>query len=131
FHPVEAAILDSQRVAEALRAPGDRVLVDVVEDRRARGLLELQRRGEVGEALRQVDRVVLRGEPRHFADHALREFRGLGGDESAAHDGVCLTVRFSKRVYSLMNASFTSPVGPVRFLPTMMSQVFLSAESRS
>ena len=73
MHRVEVPVGPCERVAEALRAPGDRVLVDVGIDRALGGFLHLGRRGEIGESLREVDRAVDRREPRHLADHRLRE----------------------------------------------------------
>ena len=48
------------RVAQRLRAPGDRVLVDVGVDGLGDRVLELGRAGEVREALGEADRAVLR-----------------------------------------------------------------------
>ena len=54
-HAIEVAVGLRDRIAQRLRAPGDRVLVDVRVDRALRGLLERGRRGEIREALREVD----------------------------------------------------------------------------
>ena len=80
------------RLAEVLRPPGDRILVDVGLDRAAGGRLELGRGGEVGHSLRQVDRVVLRGLDRHAADHALGEPRGLVREQGRVHQDEASTI---------------------------------------
>ena len=61
------------------RAPRDRVLVDVVVDRRARRVLHRLGHREIGQALRQVDRAVLVRHARHLADHRLGERAGATG----------------------------------------------------
>ncbi len=67
------ADLRSDGTAEVGGAPGDRVLVEVGVERRLGCLLQLVGAGEVGKALREVDRVVGEGEPGHLADHRLGE----------------------------------------------------------
>jgi hypothetical protein len=68
-HIHEPGGLIGQRLAEAGRAPGDRVLVvsclEGFRGRRQQG----RRRVEIGEALRQVNRPILAGDPGHLADH--------------------------------------------------------------
>ena len=54
-----------------------RVLVVVGVDRGARGRLQLRRAREVGEALAEVDRAVLGGEPERLPDHRLGELGRL------------------------------------------------------
>ena len=73
------------RVAQRLRAPGDRVLVDVVVDGLRGRVLQLGRAREVREALGQADRTVLHGQPVHLADDRLGEAGGLGRDARVAH----------------------------------------------
>src|SRR5207248_9358752 len=68
-----------------LRAPRDRVLVDVLVDGSLRRLLQLRRAREVREPLRQVDRVVLDGQPRHLPDHRLRERQRLLRGPRSSH----------------------------------------------
>ena len=53
----ETPVLGGDGVAQRLGAPGDGVLVDVGLDRLAGGVLERLGRGEIGEALGQVDAV--------------------------------------------------------------------------
>ena len=64
-------------VAQALRSPGDGVLVDVGGDGLLRGSLDLGGRGEIGESLGQVDGAVLHGLARHLADDGLGEVLDL------------------------------------------------------
>ncbi len=64
-------------VAQALRSPGDGVLVDVGGDGFLRGLLDLRGRGEIGEALGQIDGAVLHGLARHLTDDGLGEVLDL------------------------------------------------------
>ena len=78
-HRVEVAVRPGERVAEGLAAPGDRVLVEVGVDRALRRLLHLRGRGEVGEALREVDAAVHRVQSGHLADDRLGETHGSGG----------------------------------------------------
>ncbi len=82
-HAVPEPVLVGQRLAQPLRPPGDGVLVDVGFDGPHRGPLEQLRRREVGEALRQVDGVVLPGEPGHAADHGFAEAGGAAGHAHA------------------------------------------------
>ena len=77
---IEPLRLGTDGVAEVLGAPRDCVLVDVVVNRSAGGFLELGRTGEVGEALGEVDRVVLLGDAGHLADDRLGELGGLVGN---------------------------------------------------
>ena len=51
--------LRGDRVAKRLRAPGDGVLIHVVGDGVAGGVLQDFGGGEIGKSLRQVDGVVL------------------------------------------------------------------------
>ena len=81
---VPILILRGQGVPQAGRAPGDGVLVDVVPDRASRRFFQDVGAGEVGEALREIDGLVLVGEARHPADHRFGEaVRAAGG----AHAG--------------------------------------------
>ena len=73
-------------IAERLRAPGDRVLVDVSVDGIRDRPLELRRAREVGEALRQADRALGHRHPVHLADDRFGEGSGLPAD---AHRHVC------------------------------------------
>ena len=66
-------------VAERLRAPGDRVLIDVRGDGRLRRVLDFGGRGKIGKALREIDGAIAHRQPRHFADYGFGEafsFRG-------------------------------------------------------
>src|SRR5262249_41626556 len=65
------------RVAQRFRAPGNRVLIDVFENRVARGGLERLGRRKIREALRQIDRAMLVGKARHFADDRFGEACGF------------------------------------------------------
>ena len=69
--------LARDRLAQRPRAPGDRVLVDVGVDRRARRLLDRRRRRKIRKSLRQIDAAVQLVEPRHLADDRLGELRGF------------------------------------------------------
>ena len=84
-HAVARSVRVGDRGSERLGAPGDRVLVDVVGDRLASRLLDLLGRGEVGEALRQVDGAVRDREPRHLADHGFGERGGLARRADLRH----------------------------------------------
>ena len=57
-HAVPAREVVGDRVAQAPRAPGHRVLVDVGVDGARRRRLDLGRRRKIGKPLRQVDRAV-------------------------------------------------------------------------
>ena len=85
-------------------APGDRVLVDVGVDRGRRGVLDLGRAGEVGEALGEVDRAVLEREAGHLADHRFGEAGGLlrkRGNASGARGHPRMMHRPSSRCHGL------------------------------
>ena len=58
FEAVVAQVLGGDGVAEGLGAPGDGVLVEVGVDGVGGGVLEFLGRGEVGEALGEVDGAV-------------------------------------------------------------------------
>ncbi len=58
-------------VTQWLRAPSDRVLIDVISDGFASGFLDFLRRGKVRKPLRQIDGAVLQGQPRHFPNHGF------------------------------------------------------------
>src|SRR5262249_48233630 len=60
-------------VAQALGAPSDRVLIDVSRDGFLGGFFDLARRGEVREALGQIDRAVEHGLAGHLADYRFGE----------------------------------------------------------
>ncbi len=66
-HAIPVRILLRQRIPQALRPPRHGVLIDVGADRLRGRLLQHLGAREVGKALRQVDGVVLGGEPRHAA----------------------------------------------------------------
>ena len=79
-------------VAQRFRAPGDRVLIDVVGDGLAGGFLDFCGRGEIRESLREIDGVVLQRQARHFADDGLGELLGFGRKHAAGelrHRRVC------------------------------------------
>ena len=80
---VEALRLGGDGVAQARRAPGDRVLVDVGVNRVDRGLLDEVGGGKVRVALGEVDGVVDHREAGHFADDRFAEDGGATGDVSA------------------------------------------------
>ncbi len=62
------AILGGDGVAKWLRAPRDRVLIDIGFDGFDGGALQNRRSGEIGITLRQIDGVVLKRQARHLAD---------------------------------------------------------------
>ena len=72
-HAVPPREVAGHRLAQRLRAPRHRVLVDVGGDGRPGRRLQRLGRGEVGEPLRQVHRPVPVGETGHLADHRLGE----------------------------------------------------------
>ena len=72
-------------VAEILRAPGDRILIHVGHDGVAGGELDLFRRGEIGKALRQVDRAIEMRLPRHLADDRFGELLGFVRNDLLGH----------------------------------------------
>src|SRR5207253_5021774 len=78
-HTVPVGVLAGERVAQPLGSPGDGVLVHVVRDGARGGVLQDVGRGEVGEPLRQVDGIVLAGEPGHATDHRFGEPVGAPG----------------------------------------------------
>src|SRR6185312_13303296 len=78
--PLPAHEAVCNRPAKVTRSPGDRVLVDICGDGLLRGALDLFRRGEIGEALREVDRAELDSMPRHLADYGLSELLDLPAD---------------------------------------------------
>ena len=57
-----------QRIAKVFCAPRDRILIDVGEDRVGGRFFQNFGRRKIGISLRKIDRVVLHGEPRHFAN---------------------------------------------------------------
>ena len=63
--------LRGNRVAKIFRAPRDRVLIDVLIDRFHRAALDVIRRGEIREALREVHGAVLQRLARHLPNHRL------------------------------------------------------------
>ncbi len=72
-------------VAQVLRAPGDAVLIHATANGGDGGLEHGRRRVVIGEALRQVDGLVLQGEPSHLADDRFGELLGTRGNEVAHH----------------------------------------------
>src|SRR6185437_16300936 len=68
-------------------APGDGVLVDIVADGLDGGFLDEVRGGEVGEALGEIDGVVLHRQPGHLADDALGELFDALGDAATRRNG--------------------------------------------
>ena len=74
---VAARELARDGLAQRPLAPRDRVLVVVGVDRRAGGVLDGLRRGEIGKSLRQIDGVVRVAQPRHLADDRLGELQRL------------------------------------------------------
>ena len=79
--------LPGNRVAQALGAPGDGVLIDVGRNRFLRRALDLRRRRKIGKALRQVDGAVQHGLTRHFADDRLGEVRDPAAKKGLLLDG--------------------------------------------
>ena len=69
------------RAAQALCAPGDRILVDVGANRLLRCALDFGRRGKIRKSLRQFNRPVQHCLPRHFANDRLGEVRNLVTEE--------------------------------------------------
>jgi hypothetical protein len=69
--------LGGDRVAEALGAPGDGVLVDVGVQCRGGSVLESCGCPEIGKSLRQIDGVVLARLASHVANHRLGELPRL------------------------------------------------------
>jgi len=61
------------RCPKILRAPGNRILVDVTGDRLHGYALDIFRRREIGESLRKIHGTVLDGLARHLADDGFRE----------------------------------------------------------
>jgi hypothetical protein len=84
-HAVAPRPVAGDGLAQDAGAPGHRILVHVAVDGPAGGRLDLGRRGEVGEALREVDGAVALGEAGHLADHRLGEAGGLGGRSELGH----------------------------------------------
>ena len=89
-HAVPLGVLPRQRLTEPSRAPGDRVLIDVVVNGARRGFLENLGRRKVGEPLRQVDGSMLRGQTGHATDDRLAEGAGATG-RGRGHAGDCTT----------------------------------------
>ena len=77
--------LARHRLAQRLRPPRHRVLVDVGRDRGLRRRLQLRGGGEVGKPLRKVDRPVPVGQPGHLPDHRLGEPRRLARTRVGGH----------------------------------------------
>ena len=81
LHTVIAQRFRDNPVAQALGAPGDRILVMVVHNRPAGGVLDLGRRREVGEALGQVHRFMLGSDAGHLPDHRFLELGCFVGNK--------------------------------------------------
>ena len=81
-----ASRLRGDRLAQRLRAPRDRVLVDVGEERGRGRLLQLLRRREVREALGEAHRAGLDREAVHLADDRFRERLGFRADPAHARE---------------------------------------------
>jgi hypothetical protein len=79
LEPVALRVHPRQHVAEPVGTPGDRVLVDVGPDGADCCLLEGLGRWKIGEALGEIEGVVLTREPRHAPDHRLAEAVGASG----------------------------------------------------
>jgi hypothetical protein len=73
LHVPLARVLRGDRLAEARRAPRDRVLVVALVDRPLGGLFEELGRVEVGKPLGEVDAAVLAAHASHLPDHRLGE----------------------------------------------------------
>ena len=69
-------------VAQWFRAPGNRVLIDVVRDRLAGGFFYFGRRGEIRKSLRKIYGVVFQGQPRHLANYGFGELFSLGREHA-------------------------------------------------
>ena len=93
--------LRRDRVAQRLRTPRDRVLVDVGEDGVGGSLLELVGCGEVGEALREADRAVRDRKAVHLADDRLGESLSLVAEprRAGSHHAAESTCLRSAQVY--------------------------------
>ncbi len=68
---LESLILPRDGLAQALGAPGDRILIDVGGDRLARGFLDLVGRTEIGKSLSEVHRIVANRLAGHLPDDRL------------------------------------------------------------
>lgn len=118
---VHAVVLLGDRQPQRRRPPRDRVLVHVAVDGGARGVLHHLGHGEVGKALREVDRAVLLGDACHLADDRLGEARGaccrhMEGDLGRETKcGECLTVaaqRFPTNGRAARTSSAVDDVAP-------------------
>src|SRR5438034_499709 len=72
-------------------APGDGVLIDVLGDGLPRGFLDFFGRRKIGEALREIHRVMLHRQARHFADDGFGELLGFGREHAPgdlSHGGI-------------------------------------------
>ena len=83
LHAVIPEGLRYDRIAQALGAPGDRVLIVVAHDCPAGGVLDLGRRREVGESLGQVHGFMFGGDAGHLPDHRFLELRCLVGNKTS------------------------------------------------
>ncbi len=75
LHAVPPVVFLGDCQSQSGGAPGDCVLIDVSVDRGARCILHRRGHREIGKSLREVDRIRIVGDPRHFANHALGERR--------------------------------------------------------
>jgi len=80
LHTVELAVLLGDRLSEARRAPGDRVLVEVAVDRAVSRRDQLGRRREVRHALRQVHAAEMVDDAGHLADDRFGEALDAPGE---------------------------------------------------
>jgi hypothetical protein len=96
-------VLRGQCVPEAGRAPGDGVLIHVIPDRAGRRFFQDLGAGEVRETLRQVDGLVLVGQPGHPANDRFREaVRAAGGAKAHAGKDTALTALWAGRQFAAL-----------------------------
>jgi hypothetical protein len=79
LHAVALRKIASDRLAQILGAPGDRVLVDISLNRGARRVFETWWVAKSGKPLREIDGVELLRQPGHFPDDRLGELRSFPG----------------------------------------------------
>ena len=81
--------LARDRFAKVFCAPGDRILIDVVRDGLHRDPFDVVGRGEIREALREVNRAIFHRLARHLANHGLREQARFVRDACVFGNGRC------------------------------------------
>ena len=91
------AHLAGDGLAQILRTPGNGVLINVGGYGALRSLFDFGRGGEIGEALRQVDRAVQHGLPRHFTNHGFREVGDAIAEEMLLYAGRIHEIAFNRR----------------------------------